>query len=783
MVFNYKLPDNFLRNNVKLLADLDKSPATFEVTVPLQNPESVEASDKPFNGPSRSPSPNTSNYNPWSISSSDYQRIREDVISGLLADAQGSFDDEYASLLFDVKSGMADTYGQHMVQYLCKDIRANYMEFNLDDLDNIGVEFHNQHKIAKQKNEEEEDKKKTAEKPENLNRDNVVENNRGLEGGEASGEKGLCESEAVAEQEGGETEDDQDGGDEDGDDEDDESEDDGELLPDETGSGQLAKFYFGTPKPGGSRSDKQSEKRNKKAVDTLFDTSIPNTDPSIVGQPLKQCNGKTPLVLYIYGIDKMFDMNRGWRFLSRLRDAIQQRRKAGIPIFAVYFWLGKNSCSDSRAKKKTGVNDIHYLSETITEAKEWRNMEGSLNRDFNQRKLKEYLRQRYAYLVGDDVIGDTVEWELEGMEDADSVLSRGRMDSNELYRITRSIGIRGWGKSKINIEDVSSILNKLESERLREAGEKRAEEKDGDEDGGETLTKEEKALRKYVIEPGQSPITYDDVIMDPTTKATVRQFVALSRLKINNNRSSLFSYFKMPGILLFGPPGTGKTHLCRAIANDSGHKFIALSAAELKKCYVGETEQAISAMFSLARKLHPCIIFLDEVDSLFYRRAGTDKSWERSALAQYLQEMDGLAAENSSSKAPLVIVATNRPGDLDEAFLRRLPYRVFLNIPSYEQRHMILERMIPNENLSDDVNLADIAKRAEGFSGSDLRTLCGQAALSWATELEVSTGEAFEGQHIRLSMKNFDLAFSRTGPSASPKMIETLENFHKRFQH
>ncbi|KAK6528236.1 hypothetical protein TWF281_009483 [Arthrobotrys megalospora] len=768
MTSTYKLTDHFLSNNVKLLSTLDKTSRTFNVPGHDLNDHISDYS--------RSPSPTGPDDTVWSMPSADYFEIRDHVIGALVADANRKFDTNNPSLIFDLKSEVGVTFGQHLVKFLCRDLRANLIEFTLEDLDRLGLDFYNQYKVEREKKaEEREERKKRAEKEakrkakkearkkakelEAEEAKNDASNNKPKDGGQSKNENEGDEINPPVSK-----------GEEEGND------DDGEPEQNKDEKGYLANFYFGTPKPNGKNADSRADRRNKKALDTLLDCGVPKTGAG--EQPLKApCNGKTPLIIFVHGTEKMLDLNKGWRLISRLRNAVRERREAGIPIFGVFFWMG--TYSNSRVDRASGAGKTFQVPRSVTERKEWRTREAAANRTFNRKALKETLQNRYSYLVDESIVGGEVHWELEGMEELDSIMSREKMDTNELDRIAKSIAARSWGKPKIDLRDISEVLNKIESDHRGKMEKSRpAQRKDMPE-----LTADEQALDKYVIAPGQSPITYDDVIMDPVTKATVRQFVALSRMKITNSRSSLFSYFKMPGILLFGPPGTGKTHLCRAIANDSGHTFMALSAAELNGCYVGETEKAIRAMFSLARKLHPCILFLDEVDSLFYRRAGNDKSWERSALAQYLQEMDGLAAENSTNKAPLVIVATNRPGDLDEAFLRRLPYRVLMNMPSEKERQQILEKMLPPDNLADGVDLADIARRSEGFSGSDLRTLCGQAALSWATELDISTGEAFEGQEIKLSLKNFDLAFSRTGPSASPDLIETLENFHRRFQN
>ncbi|KAF3127996.1 hypothetical protein TWF703_009752 [Orbilia oligospora] len=458
------------------------------------------------------------------------------------------------------------------------------MEFNFDDLDKLGLEFDNQHKTEREKREEkkrrieeenrERAEREAAQKAEEEAKEAVRVAEAKTEGDERAGatEGNKIDGQSGnADSKGEENETSNPDEDENNEEENTEDEDEGDGEPDAE-NGHFAEFYFGTPKPNGEYSNKQMSQRNKRALDALLDTPIPNTIGTDPISTKKQCNGKIPLILFVYGIERI-----------------------------IFFWIGANSCSDSGANKKTGIDKMSYLPDSITNQKGWEMAE-----------------------VDEGVIGGEVEWDLKGMENADSIMSRNRMSSEELDRIVKSIATRTWGKQKVDPEDISEVLNKLE------AGQ-RSKESDTKGEVMPELTSEEQDLRKYVIKPGQCPITYDDVIMDSVTKTTVKQFVALSKLKVNKNSSPLFSYFKSP----------------------------TLSAAELNGRYVGETEKAISAMFSLARKLHPCILFPDEVDSLFYRRASNNKSWERSALAQYLQEMDGIAAENGSNKAPLVVVATN----------------------------------------------------------------------------------------------------------------------------
>ena len=142
----------------------------------------------------------------------------------------------------------------------------------------------------------------------------------------------------------------------------------------------------------------------------------------------------------------------------------------------------------------------------------------------------------------------------------------------------------------------------------------------------------------------------------------------------------------MTGILLYGPPGTGKTMLCRAIAKECKVRILLITPSDIEDMYVGETEKLIVATFSLARKIAPCIIFIDEVDATLGSRTGSSR-YHRSKLTQFMQEMDGLASAIINKKKGIVVIgATNRPFDLDDAILRRLPRRMLVDLPGLKER-------------------------------------------------------------------------------------------------
>ena len=189
---------------------------------------------------------------------------------------------------------------------------------------------------------------------------------------------------------------------------------------------------------------------------------------------------------------------------------------------------------------------------------------------------------------------------------------------------------------------------------------------------------------------------------------------------------------KIPGLLLYGPPGTGKTLLAKAVAKESGARVLEVSAADINDMYVGEGEKNVKALFSLAKKLSPCIVFLDEADAMFSARATSGRRVShRELLNQFLKEWDGMSNDAGSA---FIMVATNRPMDLDDAVLRRLPRRLLVDLPTEQDRHEILKIHLKSEQLAEDVNLQEIAKRTPFYSGSDLKNLAVAAALNAVKE-------------------------------------------------
>ncbi|CAE7748913.1 unnamed protein product [Symbiodinium pilosum] len=181
------------------------------------------------------------------------------------------------------------------------------------------------------------------------------------------------------------------------------------------------------------------------------------------------------------------------------------------------------------------------------------------------------------------------------------------------------------------------------------------------------------------------------------------------------------------GVLLFGPPGCGKTLLAKATANQSGANFIAVKGPELLNKYVGESERAVRLVFQRARSSSPCVIFFDELDALVPRRSAEGTGSSERVVNQMLTEMDGV----QSRSQVYVIAATNRPDIVDPAMLRpgRLDRLLYVPFPSAVGRLEILQTHMKKLPLAPDVDLQRLATDADGFSGADLASLAREAAM------------------------------------------------------
>lgn len=224
---------------------------------------------------------------------------------------------------------------------------------------------------------------------------------------------------------------------------------------------------------------------------------------------------------------------------------------------------------------------------------------------------------------------------------------------------------------------------------------------------------------------GGTAVQWDDIAGQEVAKQALQEMVILPSL-----RPELFTGLRTParGLLLFGPPGNGKTLLARAVATQCNATFFSISAASLTSKYVGEGEKLVRALFAIARELQPSVIFIDEVDSLLSERRDNEHEASRRLKTEFLVEFDGLPC--NPDERVLVMAATNRPQELDEAALRRFPKRVYVTLPDLQTRVTLLKRLLGKH--SDPLTPDELYKTAvltDGYSGSDLTGLAKDAAL------------------------------------------------------
>lgn len=229
------------------------------------------------------------------------------------------------------------------------------------------------------------------------------------------------------------------------------------------------------------------------------------------------------------------------------------------------------------------------------------------------------------------------------------------------------------------------------------------------------------------------------------------------------------------GILLYGPPGTGKTMLAKAVATESEANFIAVKGPEFLNKWVGESEKAVRETFRKARQAAPCVIFMDEIDSIAPERGkgnGGDDGVTERVISQMLTEMDGLESLNNV----VVIAATNRPDIMDPALLRpgRFDKSIFIGPPDKDSRRSIFGIHTRGKPLADDVDLEKLADETEGCTGADISAICNEAVMNAVRRLIAKGKEPTdeEIQACKVDAENFQEALGKFGPAKRAELSQ-----------
>eukprot|EP00826_Nyctotherus_ovalis_P018525 TRINITY_DN15555_c0_g1_i2.p1 TRINITY_DN15555_c0_g1~~TRINITY_DN15555_c0_g1_i2.p1 ORF type:complete len:439 (-),score=133.51 TRINITY_DN15555_c0_g1_i2:102-1418(-) len=245
----------------------------------------------------------------------------------------------------------------------------------------------------------------------------------------------------------------------------------------------------------------------------------------------------------------------------------------------------------------------------------------------------------------------------------------------------------------------------------------------------------------------------------------------------------LFSGLLAPskGILMFGPPGNGKTMVAKAVASQFNGEvtFFNLSAGELTSRYYGDSEKLVKALFEVAAERQPSVIFIDEIDSILGARKSSELDVSRRLKTEFLVRFDGVGT-NAQDRI-LVVGATNRPFDLDDAVLRRFTSRIFLPLPSLEARkQMLVKQLQTARNNLTEKEITTIAQKTEGYSFADLRSLCTEAAMGPMRSFGMSTLVVMDKEQApSISMPDFNEALKKIVKSVSKKSMEEFEMWNK----
>ena len=514
-----------------------------------------------------------------------------------------------------------------------------------------------------------------------------------------------------------------------------------------------------------------------------------------------QAVSRRRLLIYVEAIDALEDHNLGKPFLSELYMQVHQRRAdqelmiVGAPPYVSQERVEMLSSTDTASA--TSIVVLTPPDVAPQDASRFRRLSAQNTTAMNYRNLRTFLKAKWnaEAWASFDPHSPTF------LDDVAKISSMPETDILWNKQFVGRLAAVIWGKLEQNPDEPPSITqakdlldesDRSKSEWLRKRSKDRPLHHLNPADTPlsrirSSATKHEKALLAGVIEPSKISVTFKDVHAPFETIEAIQTMTTLSLVRPEAFRYGVLASDRLPGLLLYGPPGTGKTLLAKAVAKESGATVLSVSSAQLNDMYVGEGEKNVAALFSLAKKLTPCVIFLDEADAIFSARGNRgSRVNHRELLNQFLTEWDGMSNDASGA---FIMVATNRPMDLDDAVLRRLPRRLLVDLPTESDRLAILKIHLRDEVLAEGVDLAELAKKTPFYSGSDLKNLAVAAALECVREenesakKHVGVEPYMHAEKRTLTVAHFEKALGEISASISEDMtsLRDIKKFDEQF--
>ncbi|KAI5084206.1 hypothetical protein GOP47_0001141 [Adiantum capillus-veneris] len=272
-------------------------------------------------------------------------------------------------------------------------------------------------------------------------------------------------------------------------------------------------------------------------------------------------------------------------------------------------------------------------------------------------------------------------------------------------------------------------------------------------------------------------VNWDSIAGLDKAKQTLMEMVTLPI-----RRSDLFTGLRKParGLVLFGPPGNGKTLLAKAVASESSATFFCISASSLTSKWVGEGEKLMRALFGVAKVRQPSVIFIDEIDSIMSARSSNEHEASRRLKSEFLIQFDGVMSNDEDRV--VIMGATNRPEEIDDAVRRRLVKRIYVPLPSFGTRKELLSKLLRGTAYSlPQADIERIAHATDGYSGSDLHALCQEAAMMPIRELGSHVNTVKADQVRSLKYIDFQEAMRSIRPSISKDQLQHFELWNQSF--